>query len=248
MTTSQRRMIRVGVHGATGRMGRLVQGGLRADDGLRLAGAFSTKVPPTARALSACDVVVDFSLPDGTDRLLDLLDGPALVLGTTSLSQEIEAKLRAYAARAPVVWASNFSPGITLLLDLVARAAAALPHHDLEIIEMHHSGKRDAPSGTALSLAQAAADARKAVFERQVIYGRHGEVGPRPEGQIGLHAIRGGDLAGEHTIYLAGPGERLQIGHLATGRPVFSEGALEAVRWVAGRAPGLYSMRDVLGL
>ncbi len=253
-------MITVGVWGATGRMGRLLVAGALADPELALAHALVREdaetpaslggvalTPLSSEALADCEVVIDFSLPEGTERLLERIDAQALVVGTTGLDAALMARLADHARRAPVVYARNFSTGVTLLTELVARAAAALPGYDLEIVEMHHRHKRDAPSGTARARAEAAAGARGGALEALARFGREGETGARPDGEIGLHALRGGDVAGEHTVYLAGPGERLQLGHLATSRQAFAGGALRAARWVAGKPPGLYSMRDVLG-
>lgn len=202
----------------------------------------------TAERFAECQVVIDFSLPTGTRALLEVLDGQALVCGTTGLDSGTEAAIERYASRAAVVKASNFSTGVNVLLGLVRSAAALLPDHDLEIVEMHHNRKRDAPSGTALALAEAAADGRGVDLQSAMVHGREGEVGARPAGEIGMHALRGGDVAGEHTVYLAGSGERLQIGHLATSREAFSDGALRAAKWAASAGPGMHSMRDVLGL
>lgn len=194
------------------------------------------------------DVVVDFSLPAGLDAALDLLSGAALVSGTTGLSPETTAKLNRYAQRAPVLHAANFSTGVNLLLDLVERAARALPDYDIEVVEAHHRHKRDAPSGTALALGRAAARGRGITLEDHLVHGRQGETGERPAGQIGMHALRLGDVAGEHTVWLAGPGERVAIGHIATSRATFARGAVLAARWLAGRPAGAYRMAQVLGL
>jgi len=227
-------------------MGRFLVEGAAAHPALTLTAEMGRGA--TRAQVAACRVIIDFSLPDGTARLLELVENQALIVGTTGLSPETVAGLAAHAERAPVLRASNFSTGVTLLTELVARAARALPDYDLEIVEMHHRHKRDAPSGTARSLAEAAAFARDVSLSERAIYGREGEVGPRPGGEIGLHAVRGGDVAGEHTVYLAGSGERLMLGHLATSRQAFAEGALRAAAWIADRPAGAYEMRDVLGL
>lgn len=262
--------LRVAVNGAAGRMGRLLLADLMEHDGLELASATERPGHPdlgrdagalcgkwqlgvalsevSAEGLRGADVVVDFSLAAGIPTLMAALDGQALVSGTTGLDAGQLQLIEDYATRAPVVRASNFSTGLNLLLGLVARAAALAPDYDVEVVEMHHRLKRDAPSGTALALAEAVASARGTVLEAVGRHGRVGETGPRAQGEIGLHALRGGDVIGEHTVYLAGPGERLQLGHFATSRAAFASGALRATLWVAGRAPGLYDMRDVLGL
>jgi 4-hydroxy-tetrahydrodipicolinate reductase len=268
--SQERSMTRIAVNGAAGRMGRMVLAGVLLDEGLKLVAATDRPSHPnrgadagqlcgkwtTGIALDAprpgiyddADVVVDFSLAEGISELLGALGEQALVMGTTGLSPEQLAGVQAHGKRAPVVLASNFSTGVNLLMGLVARAAQLLPDYDVEIVEMHHRHKRDAPSGTALSLGQAVATGRGEVFDSHAVYGRHGMLGPREPSQIGLHALRGGDIAGEHTVYLAGAGERLVLGHLSTSREAFAAGALRAARWVVARPPGLYDMVDVLGL
>jgi len=147
-----------------------------------------------------------------------------------------------------VLTTDNFSLGVHVLADLVARAARALPHYDVEIVEAHHNQKRDAPSGTARFLGEVAAEARGVVLEDVAVHGREGHTGARPSGQIGFHALRGGDVVGEHTVWLAGQGNRLKLGHVATSRDTFALGALKAAVWMAGQAPGQYTMAHVLGL
>ncbi len=144
--------------------------------------------------------------------------------------------------------AANYSLGVNLLLDLVKRAARVLgPEYDVEVVEMHHRHKKDAPSGTALMLANAAADGRGVNLADVACFGRHGIVGERPEGEIALHALRGGSVVGDHTVMFAGDVERVEITHKAQGREAFAAGALKAAKWAVGRAPGKYDMRDVLG-
>lgn len=262
--------LRVAVNGAAGRMGRMVIADILEHDDLTLVGAADRPGHPDAGrdagalcgkwsvgvalgeagpdTFADAEVVVDFSLPGGTLALLEVLTGQALVTGTTGLEPAHMRFLDDYAKRAPVVRASNFSIGVNLLLGLVAQAAALAPRYDVEIVEMHHRHKRDAPSGTALALGAAVAGARGVALDTVGVHGRSGETGPRSQGEIGLHALRGGDVIGEHTVYLAGPGERLMIGHLATSREAFASGALRAALWVEGRPAGLYDMRDVLGM
>jgi len=261
-------MTRIGVNGAAGRMGQLVCARVLTSEDLQLAVA--TDLPqfagkdvgemvglgekgirlssPEPGGYAGCDVVVDFSLPDGTTKLINMIGNQALVVGTTGLTEASAMDLGRHAQKNPVVLAANFSTGVNVLLNLVAQAARLLPDHDLEIVEMHHSRKIDAPSGTALALAKVAADARGVDPSEKVVYGRVGDAGPRPKGEIGVHAIRGGDIAGEHSITLSGPGERLELGHFATSRAAFADGALRAARWLRDRPAGLYSMQDVLGL
>jgi 4-hydroxy-tetrahydrodipicolinate reductase len=171
------------------------------------------------------------------------------VVGTSGLSGNQETAVRQAAERVPVVWAANTSLGINLLFGLVEQVAARLgPEWDIEILEMHHRGKVDAPSGTALALGRVAAAARGAAFEEVAQRGRDGITGPRPAGAIGFAALRGGDNIGEHHVIFAGIGERLELVHRATNRGIYAKGAVRAARWLVGRPPGLYGMREVLGL
>ena len=150
--------------------------------------------------------------------------------------------------RIPIVQSGNYSLGVNLLLELVGRAAATLgPEYDIEVTEMHHRHKKDAPSGTALMLAKAAAAGRGVDFGKVAVYGREGETGERPAGEIAVHALRGGSVIGDHTVMFAGDVERVEITHRAQGREAFAAGALKALEWAKGRAPGMYTMRDVLG-
>jgi 4-hydroxy-tetrahydrodipicolinate reductase len=186
--------------------------------------------------LADADVVVDFSTPDALVALLPHLSGRALVTGTTGLTDAHRAALAVAATTSAVLHAPNFSTGVAVLKRLVAAAGAALPGWDVEIVEMHHTAKRDAPSGTALALREAVRPGARAAS------GRHGP----HEGDVGLHAVRLGDVVGEHDVYLAGPGERLRLGHVASSRRAFAEGAVRAALWLAGRPPGACTFDDVL--
>ncbi|MBO7653676.1 MAG: 4-hydroxy-tetrahydrodipicolinate reductase [Kiritimatiellae bacterium] len=174
--------------------------------------------------------------------------GQAYVLGTTGLSDSEQQVVIDAAKTIPVVWANNMSTGVNLLLELVRRSAEILgPEYDIEIVETHHRMKKDAPSGTALSLAKAAADGRKVSLNDVACYGREGIVGERPVGQIGIHALRGGSVVGDHTVAFMADEERIELTHKASSRESFAKGALRAALWLKGKAPGLYSMRHVLG-
>ncbi|MCB9507384.1 MAG: 4-hydroxy-tetrahydrodipicolinate reductase [Myxococcales bacterium] len=195
------------------------------------------------------DVVIDFSTPAGLVGAAAHASAyeAALLSGTTGLGQAGFAALAAVADRAAVCHAANMSLGVAVLRSLVTRAAAALPaSFDVEIVEVHHRRKVDAPSGTAVAL-EAAVRAGRAV-EAQRIGGRDGLVGPRQPAELGVHAVRGGDVVGEHTVLFLGDGERVELAHRATSRDVFAQGALVAARWLTGRAPGRYTIDDVLGL
>jgi 4-hydroxy-tetrahydrodipicolinate reductase len=226
-------------------MGRLVRDALAPHE---RAATFDRSHPPDPGGFTDIDVVIDFSSPGGLRQLLAALpDGVALVSGTTGLGPEDEAALAARAARAPVLHAANFSPGVALLTRLVATAAAAWPAADLEIVEVHHRRKADAPSGTALALARAAALARGASLDEVASYGRHPGGSARRAGEIGIHAVRAGGVFGEHTVLLATDHEVLELRHSAGSRLVFAEGAVAAARWLAGRPPGRYTVADVAG-
>jgi 4-hydroxy-tetrahydrodipicolinate reductase len=204
-----------------------------------------------AAALRDGDVLVDFTAAEALPGHLDrcVAAGRAMVVGTTGLDAAGKAAIAAAATRIPVVHSANMSVGVNALAGLLQTAARALgAEYDVEIIEAHHNKKRDSPSGTALLLRDAVARGRGLDPEKASVYGRHGMVGPRPEGEIGIHAVRGGDIVGDHTVLFAGPGERLEFVHRAHSRENFAKGAVLAAVWVLGRSPGLYSMQDVLGL
>ena len=265
--------MKIGIVGAAGRMGRMLIAEVLGVEGCQLAGGTE---PPgsgvlgqdlglllgaaehglsigddTGALFKASDAVVDFTHPDATaaHAALSGETGVALIVGTTGLeAQHMEALGRA-AAKAAVVQAANMSIGINLLLGLTEQVASALgDDYDIEIAEMHHRQKVDAPSGTALALGAAAAKGRGVNLEDVSDRGRDGEAGPRIAGDIGFSVIRGGDVAGDHTVIFAGPGERVELTHKAGSREIFARGAIRAALWTEGRTPGLYSMRDVLGL
>ncbi len=201
-------------------------------------------------ALEQAAVVVDFTSPDGTRHFAKecAARGIALVVGTTGLDADGDRALTTAASKIAIVQSANMSLGVNLLARLVAEATRALgDRYDVELVELHHRAKKDAPSGTALLLANAVAHARGVVLEEYRRDGRKG-VSPREPGDIGLHALRGGDVVGDHTVHFLGPGERIELVHRASSRETFAHGALEAARWLASRAPGRYDMRHVLGL
>jgi 4-hydroxy-tetrahydrodipicolinate reductase len=258
------------VSGATGRMGRALGRLIAAAPDLRAVGGIAPGAPeegaeslgyPQIQSVSGAgdlvrqsDVVLDFSAPAQLRQLLDsqagALRGRALVVGTTGLERDLEEQLDRLADTAAVLSAANFSVGVNLLLGLVERAARLLPRdlYDVEIVEAHHAGKEDAPSGTALALGRAVAAARDTVMDQVRRDGRSGRTGARSTGEIGFHALRGGDVVGEHTIHFLGVHERLSLGHSALSRDLFAEGALVAARWLPGKGPGRFTMAQVLGL
>ena len=236
---------RLAINGAHGRMGQQLCALAAADARFELV-ATCTSATDFA-ALPAFEVMVDFSAPAGLARALDHCErhGVALVSGTTGLDPDLQQRLDAVARSIALLHAANFSLGVALLAQLVAHAAAALPHWDLEILEAHHSAKRDAPSGTALALGQAAASARGVDFDAVKAIDRRGE---RVPGSIGFGVLRAGDIVGEHTMLLATRGERIELSHRATDRAIFARGALHAAAWLAGRGAGRYTIGDVLAV
>lgn len=202
-------------------------------------------------ALAASDVLIDFTRPAGTLAHLEacVKSGKALVIGTTGFEPAQMEALRAGAARVPVVLAPNFSIGVNVALKLVDLASRALgPDYDVEVFEMHHKLKVDAPSGTALKLGEVAAKARGTALEKDGVFARHGVTGERKGGTVGFSVARGGDVIGDHTVFFAGVGERIEITHRSNSRATYAQGAIRAARWLAGRPPGLYGMDDVLGI
>jgi 4-hydroxy-tetrahydrodipicolinate reductase len=208
-------------------------------------------VSDAAELIGTADVIIDFSAPAFLRALLEEHDeafgSRGLVVGTTGLGDEEERLLAERAKAGPVVTAANFSVGVNVLLSLVRQASAALSGFDVEIVEAHHRRKEDAPSGTALALGNAVAAGRSVELESVRRDGRSGRPGPRPEGEIGFHALRGGDVIGDHQVLFLGGMERIEIAHSASDRAVFAAGALRAAHWAAGRSAGRYSMDDVLG-
>lgn len=247
--------IHLAVNGATGRMGQALLGLLRDDKRFELRAAITsarhanipdspyTSVWPNDNAL---DVVIDFSGPAGLTAALDYCEANkvALVTGTTGIDAALARRLDT----APIahLHATNFSLGIAVLTRLLRQASAALRDWDLEIVEAHHNRKEDAPSGTALSLGEAAAQARGTTLEQAAVYAREGRTGPRKTGTIGFAVVRGGDIVGEHSAMLIGPGERVELGHRATDRSIFARGAIEAAHWLADKPAGAYDLDAML--
>lgn len=204
-----------------------------------------------AAIIAKCDVVIDFSFHTATAGIADLCvkHGKALVIGTTGHGDVEKKHLAEQAARIPLVLASNYSTGVNTLFWLTRKAAEILgPGYDLEVLEMHHRLKKDAPSGTASSLAEILADVRNQQLAKVARHGREGIVGERTAEEIGIHSIRGGDVVGDHTVVFATSGERVELTHKASSRDTFANGALRAAAWVVKQKPGRYDMQDVLGL
>lgn len=238
--------VQLGLTGANGRMGRAFQELLRDDARFELAAKIARSDDWVAAP--KLDVVIDFSTPAGFDAALAhcAAHGTALVSGTTGIDAAQRKRFEAAAARIPVLYAANFSLGIAVLTRLLRDAAGALPDWDLEIVEAHHARKVDAPSGTALALGRAAASARGREFDEVAVFGRHGHTGVRAQGTIGFATIRAGDIVGEHTAFVVGHAERIELTHRAFDNAIFARGALHAAAWLTGRAPGVYSIDDMM--
>lgn len=261
--------IRIAVAGALGRTGRRVVELAAIDRRFAVVAALASPADPSVgqtiqasgqdlpvvdRIDSPCNVLVDFSTPAGTRAWLDVCRERqiAMVIGTTGLDDELRGAIRNAACTIPIVCAANFSVGIEMIRRLLGLLNASLGEaYDVEIVETHHKGKVDAPSGTALLLAeelrrQRAARSASTTSDTRLVFGRHGAVGPRKQDEIGIHAVRMGDVVGQHEVHFSGPGETVTIRHTAHSRDTFAAGALRAAAWVVGQPAGLYAMSDIL--
>ncbi len=261
------------IAGAAGRMGQANLKAVLATEGLAIGGALEkpgsdaigkdigtlagleplgvSVTDDIATALEGADIVLDFTSPAASLALANETAARGLVhvIGTTGCSAEDDAAFRAAAdAGARIVKSGNFSLGVNLLIELVKKAAGVLgPDWDAEIVEMHHNRKVDAPSGTALMLGKAVAEARGTNFDQSAVYARQGHTGARKKGEIGFAALRGGNVIGEHSVMLVGPNERIELSHKAQDRALFADGAIRAALWAKDRPQGYYQMADVLG-
>jgi 4-hydroxy-tetrahydrodipicolinate reductase len=243
-------MTKIIITGAKGRMGKALIACAPNFRELEIVGQIDVG-DDLGAVIARGDVVVDFSSQTATVSVADLCaqHQKALVIGTTGHTDPNAFEVRLRKAQIPIVWASNFSTGVNALFWLTRKAAEILgPDFDLEIIEIHHRLKKDAPSGTAKTLAGILADVRKLHLEKAARHGRVGMVGERTLTEIGIHSVRGGDVVGDHTVIFANTGERLELTHKASSRDTFANGALRAALWVVKQKPGLYDMQDVLGL
>lgn len=264
--------IRIVVTGASGRMGRTLVRIIQETEGCAVFGALEAKghpdlgkdvgelagIGPIGVAISddalplvaKAHAIVDFTAPKVSVELAALAAQARIVhvIGSTGFSDEDNAKIAAAARHAVIIKSGNFSRGVTMLAALVKQAAKALPDFDIEIVEMHHNKKVDAPSGTALLLGDAAAKGREISLADHSVRSRDGHTGARVPGTIGFAALRGGTVVGDHQVILAGSGERLVLGHIAEDRSIFAHGAVTAIKWGHGKKPGLYAMADVLGV
>jgi 4-hydroxy-tetrahydrodipicolinate reductase len=231
-------------------MGKSLAACISQHPGLQLAGQID-QGDDLAALIGQADVVIDFSSHSATSGIAALCatHRKAVVIGTTGHSTEDRSRITGFAAQIPMVLSANFSTGVNTLFWLTRKAAEILgPGFDLEIVEMHHRQKRDAPSGTAKTLAEILAHVRQQQLESVLRPGRTGIVGERTNAEIGMHSVRGGDVVGDHTVIFAATGERVELTHKASSRETFAHGALRAAQWVVAQKPGLYDMQDVLGL
>lgn len=250
--------MKIAIVGAAGRMGKKL---IELAEGTALEVVSKVDVAEGYEKTWNAEVegVIDFSYHAGVPAAITKAaeEGIPYVIGTTGITAEEQVAVNQAAKKIPVVQSGNYSLGVNLLLELVKKAASVLgPQYDIEVTEMHHKHKKDAPSGTALMLAKSAARGRFEGFEtfekceksdKDFVYGRKGDIGERPEGEIAIHALRGGSVVGDHTVMFAGDLERVEITHKAQDRAAFAAGALKALEWAKGRTPGIYTMQHVLG-
>lgn len=242
--------LRILVTGCRGRMGAAVVACADADADTTPERQIDVG-DPLAENLAACDAVIDFSFHGFTPELVSACAGAGkmLVIGTTGHTEDELAAIRVGSASLPICFAPNFSVGVNTLFWLTRKATGILgDDFDLEVVEMHHRMKIDSPSGTAKRLGQILAEVSGVLYDEDTRHGRIGEVGARTDREIGMHALRGGDVVGDHTVIFAGDGERVELTHKASNRNTFAKGAVRAAKWLRGKAPGLYDMEDVLGL
>jgi 4-hydroxy-tetrahydrodipicolinate reductase len=255
-------MVKVGIYGASGRVGKLLIEDLAPEETLQLSAVFVRReldmtLPEGSLVtndidtfIDASDIIIDFSLPEAAQTLMEaLLKTPKpLVSGTTGLSVHQLNLLKEVSDIAPVLYATNMSLGVALLNKLVNLASKTLEGFDIEIVEMHHRHKKDAPSGTALTLAESAAAGRELDLDKVRVSGRNGNIGERSADEIAVMALRGGDIVGRHTVGFYNDGEFIELNHTATSRNTFSKGAIRAAKWLNSQPSGLYSIADCLGL
>jgi 4-hydroxy-tetrahydrodipicolinate reductase len=240
--------LKILLNGAKGRMGQAIAAAA-VEMNATIGAAVDAGDNPAAH-VDACDVIIDFSSHHATGRLLELAVArrKPIVIGTTGHAAEEKKRLLALAAQVPCVWAGNFSVGVNLLFALTRRATAVLgADYDTEVIEMHHRFKKDAPSGTAARLLEIILEERKLSADA-LRHGRSGITGERKPTEVGVHALRGGDVVGDHTVLFAALGERIELTHKASDRGIFARGAVRAAHWVVRQPAGVYDMQDVLGL
>ncbi len=254
-------MLNIGIYGGGGRVGNLLIKNLKNDEVAKVSAVHAlegidVEVPGALvtndidTLIQNSDVIIDFTLPEGTQALVErlLITPKPLVSGTTGLNQHQQNLIKELAQKVPVLYATNMSLGIAILKRLVAMTSEKLRDFDIEIVEMHHRYKKDAPSGTALTLAEYAAKARGLELDKVRVSGRDGNIGERSKDEIGVFALRGGDIVGRHTVGFYNDGEYVELNHTATSRDTFAKGAIKAAKWVVSQEPGLYTIDDCLGL
>ncbi len=255
-------MIKIGVFGASGRVGKLLIDDLKATSGVSVSSVYvrnnlDFSIDPSVLVtsamhsfLNACDIVIDFSLPEACETLLEeaIRTPKPLVIGTTGLNTHQLNLLKDASELMPILYATNMSLGVALLNKLVYQASSALKDFDIEIVEMHHKHKKDAPSGTALTLSESAAAGRGLDINKVRVSGRDGNIGERKKDEIAVMALRGGDIVGRHTVGFYNDGEFIELSHTATSRNTFSKGAIRAASWLINKEAGLYSISDCLEL
>ena len=238
------------INGAKGRMGQTVISCAASDPELQVTAEVDVG-DDLASSLTGCQAVIDFSHAEATASIAQMCaqSGRILVVGTTGQDDSTRQSVKNSAREVPIVFAPNFSAGVNTLFWLARKTAEILgSDFDLEVIEMHHRLKKDAPSGTAKRLAEILSEVRGLNYQSDIRHGREGMIGERTGTEIGMHALRGGDVVGDHTVIYASPGERVELTHRASSRETFAKGALRAVKWAQHQPPGLYDMQDVLGL
>src|SRR5579862_4677988 len=243
-------MTRLVITGAKGRMGQMLLACAARNPELQVVGQIDVG-DDLRTVIAGADAVVDFSFHDATFGVAELCaeHRKAVAIGTTGHAPEEKKRIASFQSRIPMVWSANYSTGVNTLFWLTRKAAEILgPGFDLEVIEMHHRMKKDAPSGTAGTLAEILASVRRRQLADVIRHGRQGILGERTAEEIGMHSLRGGDVVGDHTVIFAAPGERVELTHKASSRETFAQGALRAVLWAHDKPAGLYDMQDVLGL
>lgn len=243
-------MLKIGIYGSNGRMGKMIQECLKEYENVKIAALFDKNSSNLEDFFKSSDVVIDFSMPEGTKALLEFAkkNPKPLCIGTTGLSKDELNLMKEISKNMPILYATNMSLGVAVLNKLAFLASKALNEFDAEILEMHHRYKKDAPSGTALTLAENVAIARNLNLDKVRVSGRDGIIGQRSKDEIAVMSLRGGDIVGRHTAGFYGNGEFIELNHTATSRATFANGAIKAAIWLSSQKNGLYDINDCLGL
>ena len=243
-------MLKIGIYGSNGRMGKMIQECLKEYENAKVAALFDKNSSNLEDFFKSSDVIIDFSMPEGTKVLLEFAkkNPKPLCIGTTGLSKDELNLMKEISKNMPILYATNMSLGVAVLNKLAFLASKALSEFDAEILEMHHRYKKDAPSGTALTLAENVAIARNLDLDKVRVSGRDGIIGQRSKDEIAVMSLRGGDIVGRHTAGFYGNGEFIELNHTATSRATFANGAIKAAIWLSSQKNGLYDINDCLGL